>query len=368
MRYRYTAKKLIAAVVIGILAMAPMTSAFASSDIDEAKLSVIFEKIAESKDEKNKQKGIDIIKENLIDKHDFRRFENAITIAAQQKGVEDKLEEVGYSIKKLEEDIKVFKEISKEDAQKLVDAIEDNDPKAMKSVVKDVIDEYEEKQKEDNKENEASAGGGGGTGAAEEGAATVIEKQESRVEFKDMEGHWGKDDVEILGGRGIFAPDSNGNFNPEFKMTRSDFAIIITKAFDLKAVEENEFKFTDIEKDSWYYASAKAISDNGIMKGFSEYTFAPDEVVTRQQMAVIMMRIIEKQGLTVPVQESAASTAIELADKEVIADWAADAIEKSVKLGVFKGDENQRFNPDQITTRAQIATVVRRIMDLKKGE
>ncbi|PEU09753.1 MULTISPECIES: S-layer homology domain-containing protein [unclassified Bacillus (in: firmicutes)] len=91
---------------------------------------------------------------------------------------------------------------------------------------------------------------------------------------------------------GIFTGDDYGNFRPKDTLTRAEMAQIITRAFDLEVKGIPGFK--DVPKGFWAYNAINAVGSNDIAQGVGEGNFAPDMKVTREQYAQFLYKAILK--------------------------------------------------------------------------
>nr|WP_106780351.1 S-layer homology domain-containing protein [Lysinibacillus timonensis] len=110
--------------------------------------------------------------------------------------------------------------------------------------------------------------------------------------FKDVpKSHPYYDSIQALYRAGI-VDGSNGYFNPDQSLTRSQLAVILVKAFDLKQQSGSSKPFTDVIEGDWYFESVKILASNNITKG-SNGKFNPYQHVTRQQFAVFLYEILK---------------------------------------------------------------------------
>ena len=99
---------------------------------------------------------------------------------------------------------------------------------------------------------------------------------------------------------------------------------------------------------------------NGIDKGIGDGKFAPDQPITREQMAVIMQNYASVNGFTLPKLHSENT----FADSEKISVYARDAVKLTQMAGIFTGKDGNLFDPQGTATRAEISAVLRRFVEL----
>lgn len=259
------------------------------------------------------------------------------------------------------------------------DEIGINNPKNTDSIYKNIagndyknldelFDAYEEFEKDTKNEssNKPSGGGGGGRGS---GATTNVKIENSIGEtpeavplktysFKDTASvEWAYDAIEYLYDKEIISGKTKDTFCPNDFITREEFVKLIVAAFDF-SYTNNSLPFIDVDKDAWYANFVKAAYQNEIIKGISNEYFGTGENITRQDIAVIIMNVMNKKSIILPdVNEKA-----DFLDNTQIASYANDAVEKLQKAGIINGYEDNTFRPDENATRAQAAVMIYRLL------
>ncbi len=151
-------------------------------------------------------------------------------------------------------------------------------------------------------------------------------------------------------------------FEPESSMTR---AMLVTVLHRLDSSKEPKTYslFSDVPKDAWYTKSVNWAADNNIINGVSENTFAPDNEITREQLAVILYRYAVYNGYDVSLESTKTSV---FSDKGKISPYAVDAINYITAIGVLNGREENILAPQDKVTRAEVATMLKRFAEVKK--
>ena len=120
-----------------------------------------------------------------------------------------------------------------------------------------------------------------------------------------------------------------------------------------------DISFDDVLSDDWSYPYIAAAAENNIIFGIDEKTFGKDMTITRQDMAVILFRAVEKKlgkGLISNVNP-------EIRDFDKIADYAKTAVKNMSGFGIIKGMEDGSFLPDVYANRAEAAVMIYRAMN-----
>ena len=197
--------------------------------------------------------------------------------------------------------------------------------------------------------------------------AEVIEQEKnSTYLYTDLNGkHWAYDAVKALSVLGVIKGYDDGSFMPDKTVTRGEFARMIASMFGLEANAPQEGegrKFPDVDKDAWYSPSVDAVYDNGIACGDANGNFNPESEISREEMAVMINRIIENKGLNVAEK----NTAPVFGDSADISDWAYRAVIKLGGYGIISGDDSGSFRPRAGVTRAEAAQVLSLVMQQKQ--
>ena len=171
--------------------------------------------------------------------------------------------------------------------------------------------------------------------------------------FTDMAGHWAAADVLAMNKAGIVSGVSDTLFDPDRNITRAEFAAIIARALKLS---DKTADYKDVNGE-WFAPYVGACSEAGIISGYDGY-FRPNDNITRQEMAVIIVNAysyLEKQGANGGIDN--------FTDKAEIADWAKAAVDTASSVGLISGMGDGTFAPNANATRAQAASIVKRLLD-----
>jgi hypothetical protein len=101
--------------------------------------------------------------------------------------------------------------------------------------------------------------------------------------------------------------------------------------------------------------------ENGLIEGFADGEFRPNEQITRQQMSVLLVRALKLAGAETPAGNPSATLA-GFEDRSQIGAWAEEAAAIAVESGLMKGRGNGSFAPEASSTRAEAATVLARML------
>ncbi|MGG0358388.1 S-layer protein [Bacillus cereus] len=110
--------------------------------------------------------------------------------------------------------------------------------------------------------------------------------------FTDIEGHMFEKEILALNKAGIMNGFGNGKFGPDNILTREQLAVVLTKAFNFKATSTTTFK--DVDKNYWATNAISALQENKITTGTGDNKFEPQSLVTREQYALFLYNAINK--------------------------------------------------------------------------
>jgi len=172
--------------------------------------------------------------------------------------------------------------------------------------------------------------------------------------FADLaNAEWSRTAVEHLADKGVISGKDANTFAPNDAVTREEGAKIIIGAFDL--LKEANCEFTDVSADRWSYAYIAAAVELGIINGYGD-SFGPTDTMTREQAATIIYRAAQLIKLEVSGEKA------DFTDAEHTSDWASDAIAHLAADGVINGMGDGTFAPKATLTRAQLAQLVYNVL------
>ena len=187
-------------------------------------------------------------------------------------------------------------------------------------------------------------------------AGTKLVLINSASKYTDVKANdWFKEYVDYVATYGFMTGTSDKTFAPSKTITRAEFVKLLA---NLSGVDTSnnavDTKFTDVKKDSWYVGAVKWAADNGIVSGTSDTTFAPNAVITREQMCVMLVNYTKFTKITLKktVEKS------EFSDDAKISSWAKDAVYACQSAGIVSGKGNG-FDPQGTAKRAEAAVIIK---------
>jgi peptide/nickel transport system substrate-binding protein len=176
--------------------------------------------------------------------------------------------------------------------------------------------------------------------------------------FSDVsQDYWAKKEIDYLASKKIVAGFTNGTFKPEQGVTREELAKMITIAKGLSEYKPSKQTFKDVSKDMWSYGFIEAAAKAGYISGYTNGKFGPKDPITREQLAVLLIRVLGKQGMA---NDPKLVIATFSNDEKNISSYAKGAMTLAVRpeLQLLKWDDSKNIRPKSTATRAECANSV----------
>ncbi|MGM9612396.1 MAG: S-layer homology domain-containing protein [Butyricicoccus sp.] len=143
---------------------------------------------------------------------------------------------------------------------------------------------------------------------------------------------------------GILAGYPDGTFQPNKGLTRAEFVQIANLTFGIQLTDETPLAFTDVPSTHWAYERIRAAYKAGYIAGVGNNKFAPDGVLTREQVAAMVDRIQKFENLA----------GLKITITDPVSAWARESVEDAIACGLFTLPEDGTFRGTQAITRAEV--------------
>lgn len=187
---------------------------------------------------------------------------------------------------------------------------------------------------------------------------TLIEYSKS---FTDISGgtSWAEEYVDKLASRMVINGKTENTFAPTLKITRGEFAAILSRGLGIVAMDASSSTFKDVSASQAFNKSGEiaAVVEAGIVSGYTDGTFRPYEEITRDQAAIMISRAIDYVGADkVTFDKKKALTAFK--DSKQIGAASRNHVERVYQAGLLDGYQDDTFRPNADANRAQMAKII----------
>ncbi|MBQ8523023.1 MAG: S-layer homology domain-containing protein [Clostridia bacterium] len=188
----------------------------------------------------------------------------------------------------------------------------------------------------------------------------IISAAEEKMPFTDVkEGKWFYPSVKAVWEKGVMEGKSETQFAPNEQMTRAQLVTILYRlaGAETEGLAES-LTFKDTKKSAWYAEYVGWAVKEGLVNGYEDNTFRPNDPVLRQELAKLFSTFLDYAGY-----EFIGTVLIEsFSDSAKHPEWAKEYIEDLRAIGLVGGDNSGAFNPKSTATRAEVATIITRLL------
>jgi len=187
-------------------------------------------------------------------------------------------------------------------------------------------------------------------------APQKLEALASTKATSDIKGHWAEAQISAWMDKGLITGYEDGIFKPDNNITRAEFVALVNRSFGF--TQTASIAFSDVAAGNWAYAEVAKAVKAGYITGYADGTIGAGKPISRQEVAVIVDRLLELSGT--------ASVASAFTDSSSIASWAKAAVDAAAAKGILKGyaDDNS-FKPGNFITRAEAVVTLDRAVASK---
>lgn len=186
---------------------------------------------------------------------------------------------------------------------------------------------------------------------------------QQKISFTDISTSWAESHIKALAHKFIIEGTSQDKFSPTAPLTRAQFTALLVRSLGLTAsnpttttttTPAKQVNFSDVPSTAWYAQDVATAYEAGLIQGISATKFAPDTVVSRQDLAVLLARALELTGVKLQQSNPILHTYSDAAD---IQGYAKESIDLLSQYGVIDGNTNNKakFDPQKPATRETAA-------------
>ena len=179
--------------------------------------------------------------------------------------------------------------------------------------------------------------------------------------FNDLDVNaWYHDGIHYCLENGLMDGVDNALFAPNASLTRAMLVTILWRV-EGRPVVNYYMPFTDVDGGAWYAEAVRWAASEGIVNGVTDTSFAPDDPITREQLAAILWRYAKAKGYDVSIGEE--TNILSYADFDQIGEYAIPAMQWACVAGIINGLTESTLVPQGTATRAQAATMLMRFCE-----
>lgn len=184
-------------------------------------------------------------------------------------------------------------------------------------------------------------------------SVNLADPERPKFSLSDIGGHWAEEIITEAVDLGYATGYEDLTFRPQGEVTRAQFAVMLARAFMLPADDGEADKFTDSDEiPAWADTYIASVVGEGIVNGYEDGTFRPNDPITRLEMAAIVLRALDVE------EEELDQAAPSFADHDRIPVWGRSYAAAAAGFKLMQGRTDGRFAPDEQASRAEAATVI----------
>ncbi|WP_342552876.1 S-layer homology domain-containing protein [Paenibacillus sp. FSL R7-0652] len=195
------------------------------------------------------------------------------------------------------------------------------------------------------------------SGTEKEGTKVTPREETKSETYTDIDTSYAKEAILFLTSKGIAKGYSDGTFGLKKKVTRAEFAVFLNRALGYTSSSPYAGTFKDIDPKAWYVSELHAAIENDITKGFADHTYRPNEVISREQAAVMLSNVLLKNG-------SLLLSAVSYEDHTNVASWAKESVKLVTQESVMNGYPGNKFMPKRSLSREEAAQLIYNLVQL----
>ena len=175
---------------------------------------------------------------------------------------------------------------------------------------------------------------------------------QEEIKFNDIKGHWAESTIKSFVDKGFIDGYKDSTFRPNNSMTRAEFVKLVNRVFGF--TQKGEEQFTDVNKEDWFYDDICIGIKEGYIKGKSKDVFAPNDNITREEVAMILTNIMKNKDENLDKLDS-------FKDGNKTSQWAQSSVEGAIEAGYMNGYEDQTIKASGSITRAEAVSMLSRV-------
>lgn len=184
---------------------------------------------------------------------------------------------------------------------------------------------------------------------------------QNQVQFKDVSSSSPyKDSILALANRNVINGYGDGSFKAEAVVTRAEFAAMLNRALGILPKQQASKSFKDVQSGAWYAVQVNAAVDAGLINGFTDGTFRPNQEISHQEMVVMLVNALQYSGTSVKGKAAQAAYPANLPE------WVKPYYVLAQDSGILQADSPFQFQTGKKTERQESAVLLYQLMKVLK--
>lgn len=176
--------------------------------------------------------------------------------------------------------------------------------------------------------------------------------------FTDVDGHWALEFIDFVTARELFNGTAEELFSAEMSMTRGMFVTVLGRLEGMDPQRYTAQSFEDVASGVWYAPYVEWATRNGVISGYGNGKFGPNDPITREQMAVILYNYAGSIDQNVGTVGDLSG----FSDQEQVSGWARTQMAWAVGCGLINGKSGGALDPAGRATRSEVAAILERFV------
>ncbi|WP_244209097.1 S-layer homology domain-containing protein [Paenibacillus ferrarius] len=190
-----------------------------------------------------------------------------------------------------------------------------------------------------------------------ESKVAEAKKANDKVELTGTKGHWAEKTIDTFVKLHFIDGYGNGEFKPNGNITRAEFATLISRVFDISGGTGHSVALNDIS-NHWAKDTIEKLMSAGVIGGYGDGTFKPDQTISREEIVIILTRIVNLGSVNKDTSKG------NFTDLASASSYAANQIKDAAEAGIISGKNDGVFDPKGKSTRAEALTIILNALNL----
>ncbi|WP_027086823.1 S-layer homology domain-containing protein [Cohnella panacarvi] len=188
-----------------------------------------------------------------------------------------------------------------------------------------------------------------------ESKAAEAKEANTATDFADSQGHWAEKTIDLFIQLKVISGYQDGTFRPNSAITRAEFAALLNRVFNIQGGSHTNTALKDID-GSWAKEAIENLVAARVITGYKDDTFRPNQTITREEMVVMLSRIVNLSGVEKDTTKGNFN--------DLNGAYAADEIQASAQAGIVSGKGDGQFDPQGNATRAEALQTILNVLKL----